>query len=109
MILGEIFHIIHNVVLTAVYLLIGTVYLPGFIQRLDIPYKMREWFTLFSLAFFVLCALTHIEMLVHMSELPEDYYAFYHNFFGMLQSVGAVGFLVMLHMLIYPSKSKSNY
>lgn len=103
MIFAEVVHVIHNVVLVIVYLLLGTVYLPGFMARLDIPIKMREWFTLFSLAFFVLCAFTHVELLVHMDELPEDYYTFYHNFLGTLQAIGAVGFLGMLHILIFPS------
>lgn len=93
-------HMAHNFILVVIYAVLGTVYLPGFIARLDIPARAQRVFTIFIFAFFFLCAVTHLELMLHVNELPEDYFTWSHNLFGSLQAIGAVGFTVILHPLI---------
>ena len=100
---GIITHIVHNLVLVVVYTLLGTIYLPGFVRRLDIPARTKDVFKASLLLFFLLCAWTHFELMIHYNELPEDFFSAAHNIMGIMQAVGAVGFTVVLHPLIFPN------
>ncbi len=102
----ELIHVIHNSGLAGAYLLLGTVYFPGFMGRLDVPYYLDHGFRAFALMFFLLCGHTHLELAIHTHDLPPDYFTWGHQLPGIMQLVGAVGVLVILHILIFGNEDR---